>query len=293
MKKRAVKNILEYLSFIPLAFLARVLPRNLALGIGSQLGWISQFLLPKRKRQARVNLQQAFPEMADKELATTISRMFRHLGKSGMEMLQLEQFKSDDDLKFFHFHGLENLREAQALGKGIFILTGHLGFWEVGTFFLPKLGVPVDFVAKRMKNPYIDAYFKRLREAGGGQIIEAKHGARRIVKALAENRAVAILLDQHISPPAGVRVNFFGRPAYTTPIIPQIAMKQGTPIVPSFSYRRDDNRYDIYFGPMIVFEKETGEEAILRNTQVLTDQIEAAVRKEITQWFWVHKRWRS
>ena len=293
MKKRFYKNRLEYILFLPLSFFARILPRNLALWLGSQLGWLSQYLLPKRKQQAIENMRLAFPQMPEMDLRRNINEMFRHLGKSGMEMLQLEQFKSDEDLKFFTFHGLENLKEAHAQGKGLFILTGHLGFWEVGTFFLPKLGIPVDFVAKRMKNPYIDQYFKRLREAGGGRIIEAKHGARRIIKALGENRAVAILLDQHISPPAGVQVQFFGRPAYTTPIIPQIAMKQGTPIVPSFSYRRDDNHYDIYFEPMIILAQEPGEEAVLRNTQLLTDHIEAAVRKKITQWFWVHKRWRQ
>jgi len=294
MKKRFFKNRLEYILFLPLAFLARVLPRNVALGLGAQLGWLSQYLLPKRARQARDNLRQAFPDMSATDLKQTIDDMFRHLGKSGMEMLQLDQFRTDEDVKkYFTFHGLENLKEAQALGKGLFILTGHLGFWEVGTFFLPRLGVPVDFVAKRMKNPYIDEYFRRLREAGGGQVIEAKHGARRIVKALGEQRAVAILLDQHISPPAGVKVNFFGRPAYTTPIISQIAMKLGTPVVPAFSYRKDDNHYDIVFEPMLVFDKDNSEEAARRNTQVLTDHIEAAVRKKITQWFWVHKRWRA
>ncbi|HKK00570.1 MAG TPA: hypothetical protein VJ955_00245, partial [Desulfuromonadales bacterium] len=65
------------------------------------------------------------------------------------------------------------------------------------------------------------------------------------------------------------------------------------PIVPSFSYRADDNRYDIYFEPMLLFEPSDDPAAITANTQRLTTSIESAIRRDITQWFWVHRRWRD
>ena len=294
MAQRRWKNLAEYLLFLPVAFVVRLLPRRIALALGALLGRLSQIVLAKRARTAEENLRQAFPEMSETERAQTVAAVFRHLGKSGIEMLLLDTFRDRRDMeRYFRFHGLENLKEAQALDRGVFILTGHLGFWEVGTFFLPLLGCPTDFVAKRMKNPYIDRYFTRQREAGGGHVLEARHGARRIMRSLSEKRGVAILLDQHVNPTRAVPTDFFGRTAHTTPVITQIAMKQGTPIVPSFSYRAEDNRYDIYFEPMLLFEASDDPTAVTTNTQRLTASIEAAVRRDITQWFWVHRRWRD
>ncbi len=294
MTERIFKNYLEYALFLSLVFVVKAMPRPLALRFGAWLGLLSQVLLPKRRKQAMENMRLAFPLMPEEELRKNVGEMFRHLGKSGIEMLLLDTFKTEKDLeKHFSFHGLEHLREAYKLNKGVFILTGHLGFWEVGTFFLPMLGCPADFVAKRMKNPHVGRYFQRLREAGGGKVLDAKHGARRIVKSLAENRAVAILLDQHTTPSAAVKVDFFGRPAHTTPIITQIAMKNGVPVVPSFSYRTKDNRYEIVFEPMVLLDADRNPEAVVRNTALLTSYIEEAVRRDITQWFWVHRRWRA
>ena len=294
MAERRWKNLVEYALFLPVAFVVRLLPRQAALALGAFLGRLSQLLLRKRARTADDNLRRAFPQMTEAGRGRTVAAVFRHLGKSGIEMLLLDTFRDRSDMeRYFRFHGLENLKAAQALDRGVFILTGHLGFWEVGTFFLPLLGCPTDFVAKRMKNPYIDRYFTRQREAGGGRVLDARHGARRIMRSLGEKRGVAILLDQHTTPSRAVPNDFFGRPAFTTPIIAQIAMKQGIPIVPSFSYRADDNRYDIYFEPMLLFEESDDPTAVAANTQRLTESIETAVRRDITQWFWVHRRWRD
>ncbi len=293
MADRSRKNLLEYLLFLALLGVVRILPRNLALSLGSGLGWLSQYLLPKRRRTAAENLRQAFPNMTARELDDTLHRIFRHLGKSGVEMILLDRFRTEEDLRrYFSVHGEEHLRAAQATGKGFFIVTAHIGFWEVGTFCLPMLGCPVSLVAKKMKNPLVGDFFQKVREAGGSQIIDSKRGARRIVKALAEGRAVATLLDQHITPREAVQVDFFGRPAWTTPIIAQIAMKQGIPVLPAFSYRTPENRYEIYFEEPIHFAAEDDPKAVIRNTQLLTDRIEAAVRRDPTQWFWVHRRWR-
>jgi KDO2-lipid IV(A) lauroyltransferase len=294
MPKRFLQNYLEYTLFLALIFVVKALPRSLALRIGAGLGLLSKVLLPKRRKRALENMRMAYPLMPEEELRNNVSEMFRHLGISGVEMLLLDTFKTKKDLeKYFSFHGLEHLREAYKLNKGVFLLSGHLGSWEVGTFFLPMLGCPADFVAKQMKNPFVGRYFNRLREAGGGRVLDAKHGARRIVKSLSENRAVAILLDQHTTPSVAVKVNFFGRPAYTTPIITQIAMKNGVPIVPCFTHRTKDNRYEIVFEPMILLAPDTDREAVVRNTALLTSIIEDAVRRDITQWFWVHRRWRE
>jgi KDO2-lipid IV(A) lauroyltransferase len=294
MPKRFFKNIIEYCLFLVMFFIVRTLPRGASLCIGKHLGGISRFILPKRRNIAFENIKRAFPEMPESEVKKTVRETFRHLGKSGMEMLQLDLFKGERDLQsFFQFTGIENLREAYTLNKGVFLITGHIGFWEIGTFFLPQLGFPVDFVAKKMKNPYINNYFLKLRETAGGHCIDSRHGARKILQSLSKNRGVCILLDQYTSRRKAVQINFFNRPAYTTPIITQIAMKQGVPIVPVFCYRTKTNRYEVIIEPMIVLKNDLTENAVVENTALITSRIEAAIRKNITQWLWLHRRWRD
>jgi len=294
MADKKTKYLLEYALFLALAWVARTLPRTTALRMGRKLGDLSRLLQKKRVVTAAENMRRAYPDISPAEIDRDVREVFRHLGVSGIEMLRLDLFKGQADLDaYFSISGIENLKQAFAMNKGVFILTGHVGFWEVGTFLLPALGFPADFVAKRMKNPYVDSYFEKIRQANGGRCLESKKGARRILRSLSENRAVGILLDQHITRNEAVQVDFFGRKAWTTPIISQMAMKQGLPIVPAFAYRTEDFRYNVVFEPMIQLENEPGQEAVVRNTALLTKCIEQAVRRKPTQWFWVHRRWRD
>lgn len=293
MADRTIKNIFEYLLFLPLAGMFRILPRKAALRIGEQIGRLVPVIMPKRQRTAMDNLRQAYPESSEAELEAICRKMFRHLGISSAEMIRLDKLNGQKDLEcYFTFEGLENLEKAKAMNRGVLMASAHLGFWEVGTYFLPQLGHPSDFVAKKAKNPYIERFFRRMREHNGSIVIEAKQGARRIVKSLAEKRGIGVLIDHHMTPKVSVQVPFFDRLAWTTPIITQIAMKRQIPVVPIFVFRTEELNYRVEIGDVFIFDEEVTDETVTANTALLTAKIEEAVRKEPSQWFWVHRRWR-
>lgn len=294
MQKQKLFNILEALPFFALAAIARTLPRIPALKFGRVLGRLSQWVQPKRVKTAFDNLQRAYPDQDKAWINQQIRLNFEHLGISGMEMLRLNKFSTQQDLdENFTIEGQEHLDQLKKNNSGAFLLSAHIGFWEVGSFVIPKLGFPCDFVAKTIRNPYVDQFFLQQRQANGAHCIDSKKGARRIIKSLASKRFVGLLLDQHISKKQAVIVDFFNRPAYATPIIPQIALKNNTPIVPIFIYRNDDFSYRVVIEPPLVFTEKSTPESIQQCTQKLTDTIESAVRKHPTQWFWVHRRWRK
>jgi KDO2-lipid IV(A) lauroyltransferase len=290
LPKRFVKNIFEFSLFYLFSALARALPRPAALKLGECLGDFARRLLPQRRRVARRNLEQAFPEMLPSEVKKHVQGIFRHIGIGTMEMLRLDKLSKDRELQeLFQTSGLEHLHAAYALNKGVFLLTGHLGFWESGTFLFPSLGFPVDFVVKPMKNPFIDRYLWRLREHAGGRCINSRQGARAILRSLSAGRGVAILLDQHVSPSKGIPVTFFEQRAYTTPIIAEMAIRFGVPIVPIFALRTADYRHRVSVEPMILADKDSD---VATLSALLTSRIENAIRQDIDQWFWLHRRWR-
>jgi KDO2-lipid IV(A) lauroyltransferase len=288
-----MRNLLEYIPFICIASLVRALPRTLALSLGKRLGQLARHLQGRRVSIARENLQRAFPEMSATEVSGTINKMFRHLGISFIDMLRIDKYQGRHDLeRYFKIDNQESLVEALDLGRGCIVLSGHVGFWEAGNFFLPMFGLTTGVVAKPMRNPLVDAFFSRLRQANGNYIINSRKGARGILKSLQKNHVVCLLLDQHLSGQGSVAAPFFGRPAHTTTIITQMATRYQIPIVTAFSYRQPDNTYQCHFSKMFLLKGDLSQQNILDNTTLLNHLIEDGIRRDISQWFWLHRRWR-
>lgn len=293
MASVSVKHRIEYLVLQGVSVVVRCLPRQAALAFGRIVGRLSMWVLRSRYQLAKENMCKALPELSTVEIEKNVRKNFEHIGICGVEMLRLDMFKpgSDDLQRYFELTDLHHLDNAIALNKGVIILTAHLGFWEIGQFVFPELGIPFSVVAKPMKNPLSDHFFEKLRTPFGTEVLNSRKGARRILKSLQEQRVVAILLDQHISPPGSVVTEFFGRKAYTTSAITTLAMKYQIPIVPLFCLRQADNRYKIWAEPRLILSNNS-KNALVENTQKLTNIIEVAIRRDVTQWFWMHKRWR-
>ncbi|MEJ2520400.1 MAG: lysophospholipid acyltransferase family protein [Desulfuromonadales bacterium] len=288
-----MRNRLEYIPFILMASFVRLLPRTAALTFGGWLGRLGRFVQARRVRIAEENLRRACPEFSADRIDATIDAMFRCLGKSFVDMLRLDLYRGQRDLdRYFTISGRENLTAALQHERGCIILTGHVGFWEAGTFFLPQMGYPTGGVAKPMRNPLVDGYFQRMRTAAGSTIISSRKGARGILKALQSNMCVCLLLDQHIAGKGSVAAPFFGRPAHTTTIITQMATRYQIPIVAAFVYRQPDQTYRCHFQPPILLEGDLSDQNILDNTTLLNRITEDGIRQEPGQWFWLHRRWR-
>ena len=188
-----------------------MLPRSAALVLGRKLGKLGMLLQPKRVKIADKNLRHAFPDKTSDEREVLVKQVFSDMGVGLIEMVRLDMFDGKQDLeKLFTIEGEDHVKEALKLGKGCILLAGHIGFWEAGNFVYPTLGYPIGIVAKPMKNPLVDRYFRRMREHYGGYVIDSFKGARRIFKALKQNHLVGILMDQHMPrSQSAVRVSFF------------------------------------------------------------------------------------
>jgi KDO2-lipid IV(A) lauroyltransferase len=144
-------------------------------------------------------------------------------------------------------------------------------------------------VVRPLDNPLIDALVERRRALSGNRPIFKKDFARAILKALAANEAVGILIDQNVAADSGVFVNFFGIPACASTGLAKIAAHSGAAVIPGFAlWREDERRYLLRFYPPVEI---TGDAA--RDTESLQARLEEVIRADPSQWLWIHRRWKT
>ena len=204
----------------------------------------------------------------------------------------------DDLMSRVSIVGEENLRAARARGKGVFLLSAHIGNWEVGALAAGLLGEPIAPVVRPLDNPLLEEELGRLRRRFGNRPVPKKQATRELLRAMARNETVAILVDQNVLPREAVFVPFFGRPAATTPSLALLQLKTGAAVVPVFTWPEADGRYRLAFEAPILPEEFAGdgvdrEERVRRATARYMAVTEAAVRKDPAAWLWVHNRWKT
>jgi KDO2-lipid IV(A) lauroyltransferase len=190
--------------------------------------------------------------------------------------------------------GYEVMREAWAEGKGVIVLTGHFGNWEVGGASIAAHGIPCDVVAQRQRNPLFDADLVANRNRLDLAVIERKSAPKEVLRALRAGRAVGIVGDQNVRR-GGVFVDFFGRPASTARGTALFSLRTGAPIFLGMarSLPGSPQRYRVILE--LVEFSPTGqiEEDVLRLTEAHTRLLEERIREAPEQYFWQHRRWKT
>ena len=112
--------------------------------------------------------------------------------------------------RFIRYEGLENYLAARDRGKGVLVLTGHLGAWELSSFYHSLMGMPMGMVIRRLDNPLVDAFVNQIRCLHGNRVIHKDDFARGLIASMRAGETVGILMDTNMTPPQGVFVPFFG-----------------------------------------------------------------------------------
>jgi len=246
-----------------------------------------------RRRVAQDNLQRAFPsELTSEQIKTTTRGVFGTMGQTIFEVLRFGITKPEDLLTRVEGDDTQ-LRRAYEQGKGAVLVSGHFGNWEMLGAWVRACGYPLDVVVKPMRNPLVDAYYNRCRAHMDVGVIHSQLGTKDILRALQQNRFVAILVDQYAGA-EGVDVDFFGRPASTPRGPAALALKFGCPILSGVMEQHPDGRLIAHIdGPVEHTPTGNTDEDIRIVTQELTRRLEAHIRRLPEQWLWTHRRWRD
>jgi len=294
-RDRLVRERLEYWLVLAVARVLGAMPRSLARLVSGGLAFLVYVLLVRLRRVGERNLQLALPALSSGEKKKILHGVYRSLGWQLVEFCRMARYTRANTRDLIRTEGLEHYLEAQARGKGVLIVTGHLGAWELSSFYHSLMGYPMGMVIRRLDNRQLDEYVNRIRCLHGNRVLHKDDFARGLLTAMRAGETVGILMDTNMTPPQGVFVDFFGRQACTASGLARVALKTGAAVLPGFMvWEPAEKKYVLHFGAELVFTRSEDHEAdILAATQQCAAATEAWIRRYPDQWLWIHRRWKT
>ncbi len=283
---------LEAGALLPLAAGLRRLPPPARVAVGERLGLLGHAIDRRHRELARENVRRGLG--VDEARAAEIVRgVFRHFGRVAAEVLSLPAYARPGAERLFEIEGFEHLETAWARGRGVLVFSAHYGNWELVAFRQGLAGFPMDFIARPLDNPWLERAFARWREVSGNRVL-GKHGAlRKALRTLRSGRGLAILVDQNQRVEPRVFVEFLGRPAATSPVLGELAVRLDVPVVPVTGRPLPGGRYRVVYEPPLVPPPGDPREASRALTVMATRRIEAWIREAPELWLWLHDRWKT
>jgi KDO2-lipid IV(A) lauroyltransferase len=275
------------------SFIAQI-PKNQLLFFGKMLGNLLYYLAAPQRRVVRRNLQFSHIESSPQQIQSFAKRIFQHFGITILELLQMTCFSQKELLANLHIENKEILAEALARQRGIVLVSAHLGNYEMAWQYVPcYFGRQIVGVAKKMRNVRLDRFIHQIRTRFGNRILYKKGALPEMVQTLRQGEIVGILMD--ISRRfEGVEVTFLGRRATATPAAALLGIRCKSPIIPAFCHRNGNGKLIVCVEHPIEIQRTKDLRFDLqKNTQLITDRVEQALRNYPEQWNWMLKRWKE
>lgn len=261
--------------------------------IGERIGQFGYRPLGIRRAVVERQLTAAFPDRNAAEIERLARAAYANLGRTSVETAILPSYRRDQIIDLFEDVQGWNIVEALlSRGKGLIVVTGHLGNWELGGAYVAARGLPIDAVARHMANPLFDRYLTRTRQRIGMSVVHDEDAVRRVPRSLRGGRVVAFLVDQGAVGLASTWVPFFGRYAKTPRGPAVFALRLGTPIVFGAALRRPSGRFQLTFEHVEARDTGDREADVDRIVADYTAALERWVRRAPEQYFWHHRRWK-
>jgi KDO2-lipid IV(A) lauroyltransferase len=260
---------------------------------GARLGRLGYAPLGIRRGVVERQIAAAFPDWDAARVESTARGAYENLGRTTIEAAVLPQYDRQQILQLFdeppNWHLIER---AMHRGRGLIVVAGHLGNWEMGGAYLAARGLDFEAVARQMENPLFDGYLTRTRNRVGMKVIYDGDAVRRVPRALRNNAVVAFLMDQGTVGLASTWVPFFGRLAKTPRGAAVFALRLQSPVLFLAPLRKPDGRFMFGIEEIPIAESGDRNADVDRIVADYTATLERWVRQTPEQYFWHHRRWK-
>ncbi len=288
-----MQNQIEYFFFRLLFVIIRMFSFRTVQRLGSGFGAFVFSVIGIRKKIVLDNLRHAFPDKNETEIYDLAKSSFRNLFTAYFEIFYLDKLSAEEIKRYVAFPDFDKINSFLKRGKGLIILTGHYGNWELAALAVPVI-VPGTYtvIVQKQRNPYIDDFMTSMRSRFGAKLVVMERSLRESLRALSNNESVALIADQS-GPESGIFVDFFGRPASTHQGPAVFQVRSGAPMIIVMLIREGPEKFRLELEEIDTQNLTgTNEEKIRQLTQRHTSVLEKYVRKHPDHWLWMHKRWK-
>ncbi len=235
------------------------------------------------------NLALGYPEKSTAERRAITDEVFRSIARLIATFARFPELNRENIHNLIRYEGLEHYLEAKKAGRGILFATAHFGNWELSAFAHALMTEPMHIMIRPLDNPGIDRLVEDRRQLSGNHLIVKWDGARAVFRALHQNEAVGVLIDQNTSLQEGVFVDFFGTPACANTAFVKIAARTGAAVILGYAvWSENEGMYVLKFHPPLEISGDAAED-----TRRLHALLERVIREHPGQWLWIHRRWKT
>ena len=264
-----------------------ILPYRTKISLGGLI--YQKIISPLSGNRKRIidNLRLIFPDLEKRKREELCSQVPNNIGRTLFELLSPNAFSNIAKSAKVSGPGFKILKDAQEQKKSVILVSGHLGNYDVVRVVLNTNGISVGALYKPMSNPYFNTFYERcIKQIAEPLFPRGRAGMGNMMRYLEDGNVVALLIDQYMS--HGEPLKFLGHTAYTATSAAKLALKHDALLITFYVVRNDDGiNFDL------VFESPVKPSTPNEMTQVLNDRLEKQIRKNMGQWLWTHKRWKS
>ena len=241
----------------------------------------------KSKKIIKKNLDIFSKDITDIEKNKITKNMWKNYGSTFIEYIYLNQYRKNNS--HIEIYGEANLKNAIKKNKPIIFISGHFANFELMSMEITKKKINLATIYRPLNNFFLNPFMEYLRKkyVCKNQIKKGIKGVRKVIEYVRKKHSIALMIDQRVS--EGEKLNFFGKPAFTTTLPAQLSTKYNLDIIPVFIKRDEKNIFKIEFQKRI---NPKNFKSKLELTKELNRVLEKMIVRNPNQWIWTHNRWK-
>jgi len=272
-------------------FMAQMFPVRWMGALGASLGRLLFYVMKHPRQVALANLSRVYPDKSRAWRGSMAKASFAEAGRTAFEWPHVFLRSKAFLLSRIEIEGEDELKQALAEEKGVFIVAIHHSNWELEALAFSMLGYESTTIYHPMRNDALNDYMVRCRTRFGGHLQSRHDGLRWLPRVLKQNQLIGLMVDQHMS--TGIQVPFMGHLANTTALPASYIQRKPTPVV-AITLNRIGHDFRFKLKMWRVDMPELSDDKT-RNTyhimQTIGDAFAATIHARPELWLWMHRRW--
>jgi len=290
---KIIKYFFEFISIISLFCIFKIAGLKNASSLGSIIGKLAGPLF-RSKDITKQNIKTGLGELDKKKETEIINGMWSNIGRTFAEYVFLKDFKfNKTNFDHIKINGINYLNDIKKNNESVIFYSAHFANFELMAMELDKFGIKCAAIYRPLNNFFLNPLMEylRMKYICPNQIPKGLMGMREVISKVKDGYSIALMVDQRVG--EGPRVPFFNKPAHTTTIPAQLALKYNCKLVPIFLERKENTNFEMTVHEPYKIQKTGNNDEDVKNITLKINQIiEKMIVKNPTQWIWSHNRWK-